>query len=61
MVATESLYSANMKATVSAFINQNCDLGLVSDASINFLWAEVYVVGEPRASTPSDEKGALLV
>lgn len=38
-----------MKETVSAFVNSNCDLGLVGDANIKLLWAEVECGGKPQS------------
>lgn len=57
----QSLCSAGMKETISAFVNSNCDLSLVSDANIKLLWSEIECGGKATEWGGSSGKGTLHV
>lgn len=50
-----------MKETISAFVNSSYDLGLVGDANIKLLWAEVECGGKPTEQRESSGKDTLHV
>lgn len=49
-----------MKETISAFVNSNCGLGLVSDANIKLLWAEIECEGKPQSWEGAVEKALCM-